>query len=384
LNCNRLLFSAYIVDENHNLVEVQQIDDSFVAELEHIRHTLKADSGKADVRHLRKIQMWGWLCGIAGLSTAWIIPNLLTAFLISLYRFTAWTMLAHHILHKGYDNVPGVPSRLTSNRFASGWRRWMDWPDWIWPPAWHLEHNVLHHYHLGETSDPDLVEINLDWLRRNKWPRVFKYILIFFMAGMWKYIYYAPNTWLEKNHPGKKIPPYGSFRFWQAFSLTGKKLWLNCFLPYIAFNFILIPAPFLLISPRAALFVCLNMVIAEWLTNFHTFLVIVTNHAGDDLPRFDRSMSGKKEFYVRQISGSVNFRTGAGLNDFMHGFLNYQIEHHLWPDMTMLQYKKAHPLVKSVAAKYGLPYLQQSVWKRLGKTVSIMVGTTSMRNGGHT
>lgn len=361
---------------------MQHIDDLFVADLDGIRQKVKAESGKADVRHLRKIHLWGVLCGIAGLATAWIIPNLLTAFLISMYRFSAWTMMAHHVLHKGYDHVPGISAGYTSKRFASGWRRWIDWPDWIWPSAWTLEHNVLHHYHLGENSDPDLVELNLQWLREKNWPIVIKYLFIFLMAGMWKYIYYAGNTmhaWFEKNHPHRKIPSYGSFQFWQPFSFTGRKLWLKCFLPYTFFNFILIPAPFLLISPRAALFVFLNMVLAEWITNFHTFLVIVTNHAGDDLPRFNTGMTGKKDFYVRQISGSVNYPTGSDFNDFMHGFLNYQIEHHLWPDMTMLQYKKAHPLVKAVALKYGIPYVQESVWKRLRKTVAIMTGRSSMQ-----
>lgn len=360
-----------------------RIEDQFVVEIEAIRRKIESSSGQDDLHHLRKIQGWGWLCGLLGLCTAWIIPNLITAFLISQYRFTTWTMSAHHILHKGYDRIPGIKPGNTSKLFASGWRRWIDWPDWIWPPAWKVEHNVLHHYHLSEVSDPDLVELNLQWLRQKKWPVVCKYVLIFLMAGMWKYIYYAGNTmhaWFEKNHPDKKIPSYGSFQFWQPFSFTGKNLWGHCFVPYLFFNFVLIPAPFLLISPRAALFVLLNLVMAEWITNFHTFLVIVTNHAGDDLPRFHTAMTGKKEFYLRQITGSVNFRTGSELNDFMHGFLNYQIEHHLWPDMTMLQYKRAQPLVKAVTEKYGLPYVQESVWRRLHKTIDIMTGNTKMKS----
>ena len=361
---------------------MQSVDDSFVAELDAIRQKLKAESGDADLRHLKKIRLWRYMCGLTGLATAWVIPNLFSAFLISMFRFTSWTMLAHHVLHKGYDQVPGVSPSNTSKVFALGWRRWIDWPDWIWPQAWTLEHNVMHHYHLGEHSDPDLVELNLQWLREKNWPVFLKYLFIFLMAGMWKYIYYAGNTmhaWFEKNHPDKKFPSYGSFQFWQPFSITGRKLWWNCFLPYLFFNFVLLPSLFLLISPTAAWFVLINLILAEWMTNFHTFLVIVTNHAGDDLPRFDTGMTSKKDFYVRQISGSVNYRTGSDLNDFMHGYLNYQIEHHLWPDMTMLQYKKAQPLVKAVALKYGIPYVQQSVWKRLGKTVSIMAGTSSMK-----
>ena len=42
----------------------------------------------------------------------------------------------------------------------------------------------------------------------------------------------------------------------------------------------------------------------------------------------------------------------------MHGYLNCKIERHLWPGMTMLQYRKVQPLVKSLAAEYGVSYVQ--------------------------
>ena len=62
------------------------------------------------------------------------------------------------------------------------------------------------------------------------------------------------------------------------------------------------------------------------------------------------------------------------LNDFFHGWLNYQIEHHLWPDLSMLSYQKAAPLVRAICAKHGVPYVQHNVFWRLKKTVDIMTG----------
>ena len=52
-------------------------------------------------------------------------------------------------------------------KFAVGslWRRCVDWLDWMLVEAWNLEHNQLHHYYLGETRDPDLVEVNLRMIR---------------------------------------------------------------------------------------------------------------------------------------------------------------------------------------------------------------------------
>ena len=45
----------------------------------------------------------------------------------------------------------------------------------------------------------------------------------------------------------------------------------------------------------------------------------------------------------------------------------------------MLSYQKAAPEVKEICAKHGVPYVQQSVFKRLVETADIMVGKTSMR-----
>ena len=101
-----------------------------------------------------------------------------------------------------------------------------------------------------------------------------------------------------------------------------------------------------------------NIILAELLTNLHSFIVIVTNHSGEDLYRFNTHVEPKTgEFYLRQIISSVNFDTGGDINDFLHGWLNYQIEHHLFPDLSMLQYRKAQPMVKELCKKYNIPYI---------------------------
>ena len=123
-----------------------------------------------------------------------------------------------------------------------------------------------------------------------------------------------------------------------------------------------------------------NLFLAELLTNAHGFLIVVTNHAGDDMYRFRngcRPYSGS--FYLRQVLSSTNFRTGGDLNNFLHGFLNYQIEHYLWPNLSMLSYQRAQPLVKDLCARHGVPYVQENVFLRLKKTLEIMTGATSMR-----
>jgi fatty acid desaturase len=158
---------------------------------------------------------------------------------------------------------------------------------------------------------------------------------------------------------------------------------LRCWLPYAAWRFGLAPALFLPLGWWAWLSVLVNSLVAEALTNFHSFLMIVPNHAGDDLHRFDGPVrGGKGEFYLRQVLGSANYRCGGDLNDTLHGWLNYQIEHHVWPDLTLLQYQRAQPRLKALCERHGVPYVQESVFRRFRKMVAVAVGAGKMKRVG--
>jgi fatty acid desaturase len=142
---------------------------------------------------------------------------------------------------------------------------------------------------------------------------------------------------------------------------------------------VLLPALFWPLGRWAVLSVLINSVLAELLTNVHAFVTIVPNHAGEDLYRFEDRTHSRADFYLRQVLGSTNYRCGGDLVDIMHGWLNYQIEHHLWPDMSLLQYRRAQPKVREICERHGVPYVQESVWRRCRKAVAIMVGDASLR-----
>jgi fatty acid desaturase len=159
----------------------------------------------------------------------------------------------------------------------------------------------------------------------------------------------------------------------------GRALWKNCWLYYGGLQFVGVPLLFLPLGLNAALFVLINSLLAEVLTNIHSFVMIVPNHAGEDLYRFKGAANGKAEFYLRQIIASTNYKCGTDLNDFFHGWLNYQIEHHLWPNLTLRQYQILQPQVKALCEKYGIPYAQESIVLRLKKMANIYAGTQQMK-----
>jgi len=353
--------------------------EAFAEELDALRDRAKRSLGPEDAAHLTKMERWGRTCSTLGYATAWIAPNPLSAALLSTGRITRWAMVGHHVTHRGYDRVPGVPKTRHSKVFAKGWRRLVDWFDWIEPEAWNTEHNLLHHYRLGEEADPDLVERNLEFLRGANVPRWTKRALVAIMATGWKFGYYAPNARYEHQNAMARrrgdAPVYANVHN----TLRDPALWLKALMPYFLGTFVVVPALFAPLGPWAVASVALNSVAAEALTNLHGFVVIVPNHVGDDIYRFEGTTEGRADFYLRQILGSTNFRTGGDLNDFLHGYLNYQIEHHLYPDLPMTALRRVQPEVKAICEKHGVPYVQESVFTRLKKTVAVMVGDADMR-----
>ncbi len=367
-----------------SLKSYQSVDRAQLAkDISELHRQALADMGPEDFRHLKRMERWGKLCTLVGYGTGWIVPNPLSALLISQGSFTRWTQVAHPVVHRGYDKLKPDDKNYTSKVFAKGWRRFLDWPDWMTPAGWHHEHDHLHHYSLGEITDPNNAQHNMEWLRQSTLPMWLRYLIVAVFSGIWKLSYYTPRTHKElcleaARHQQQTAPVMTRLGAWSLFTPQGRGLWLDSILPYMTYRFAVLPALFLPLGTVAATNVLLTSVMAEIFTNMHSFLVMIPNHAGDDVMMFDEKSNSKGEFYLRQILGSVNYPTGSNFNDFFYGWLNYQIEHHLWPDLPLSQYQKLQPQVQALCHKHNIPYCQQSVFKRLLKAVDIMVGKTSM------
>jgi fatty acid desaturase len=364
-------------------------------DIDAIKKTIGATT-REDFQHLLKLERWGRASTLTGFAIIiaisilvyqdaissllfWII-GIIGALLVSVGNVARWANVTHPILHGAYDKVPNIPARYTKDGYAKGLRRYIDWLDWIKPDAWAFEHNIMHHYHLGELDDPDNVEKNLEWLHKIQMPMFFKYAVVYIFAAFWKVAYYAPNTLRILDNKERKAtndPRSNSYEL-TPFTKNGRELWKHYFLPYGLFQFVLLPLLFFPLGMGAVLNVFILLIIAEAFANLHSFLVIVPNHSAEDIYQFSTPHKTQGEYYLRQIMGSVNYNTGSDLIDFMHGFLNYQVEHHLFPNMPHSFYQKMQPIVKDICIKHNLEYRQESVFKRILMTVDLMVGKTKL------
>lgn len=95
---------------------------------------------------------------------------------------------------------------------------------------------------------------------------------------------------------------------------------------------------------------------SQWVVNLYLGLVFAPNHKG--MPTWAGGL--KLSFLERQVLSSCNVRPGR-VSDYFFCGLNYQIEHHLFPNMPRVNFSRARAIVRPFCAAHGLPYEDLSV-----------------------
>ncbi|MFL6224952.1 MAG: fatty acid desaturase family protein [Actinomycetes bacterium] len=113
-------------------------------------------------------------------------------------------------------------------------------------------------------------------------------------------------------------------------------------------------ALFLVLSPlQAAVFI----VVQQGLFGLYLGCSFAPNHKG--MPTL--TDAEELDFLRTQVLTSRNVR-GSRLVDFLLGGLNYQIEHHLFPNMPRPNLRHAQPLVRAFCQEHDLPYSEATMF----------------------
>jgi linoleoyl-CoA desaturase len=62
------------------------------------------------------------------------------------------------------------------------------------------------------------------------------------------------------------------------------------------------------------------------------------------------------ERMLHQLATTCNFAPNNRLLFWFVGGLNYQVEHHLFPDICHVHYREIAPIVKATAEEFNIPY----------------------------
>ncbi len=207
--------------------------------------------------------------------------------------------------------------------------------------SWKIKHN-LHHAHTNqEDEDPDVDMPILSFTKEQyRARRGFQRFLSRYQA----YIYYPIGSLLNffvritslKFFILKFKPRYIPEIIWLLVGIV-----VMFILPFFVFP----------LAKAVTLFIVVNAAVGFYLLN-----VFAPNHKGMPVIAKDHKLS----FLEQQVMTSRNI-IGSAITDFVYLGLNYQIEHHLFPDCPRNNLKKIRPYIMDLCRKMNLEYTEVGI-----------------------
>jgi fatty acid desaturase len=129
-------------------------------------------------------------------------------------------------------------------------------------------------------------------------------------------------------------------------------------------HFALLASLFLVLSPFVAIAFIL---VAKATLGFYFGMLFAPNHKGMPIRKNAESL----EWLERQVLTSRNIRPSPVI-DFVYGGLNYQIEHHLFPTMPLMNLGRCRAIVRAYCERNGIPYHEVGFWASYREVASFL------------
>lgn len=107
--------------------------------------------------------------------------------------------------------------------------------------------------------------------------------------------------------------------------------------------------------------VLVGFVIMNMISGLILSLIFQMAHVVEDteFPLPDDSGNMEDSFMVHQLKTTSNFATKSPFLTWYSGGLNFQVEHHLFPNICHVHYPEISKIVKDTAEEYGYPYNEE-------------------------
>ncbi|MFT6415396.1 MAG: linoleoyl-CoA desaturase [Dokdonia sp.] len=230
--------------------------------------------------------------------------------------------------------------------------------------VWRIQHNVLHHTYTNiDHADDDLNApffLRFSPHAKHYKAHQFQHIYIWFFYGIstisWittkdfvRLKRYRDMGLLDKKNEYKKT----------LISMTAWKLL------YYSYALIL---P-MIVLPFAWWTILLAFLSMHFVTGLMVSIIFQVAHIMpvNEFPLPDEQGMMNDNWYAHQFATTCNFSPKSQLLFWFIGGLNYQVEHHVLPDVCHVHYKNLTKIVSETAQEYGMPYhvkksLLHAIW----------------------
>lgn len=221
------------------------------------------------------------------------------------------------------------------------------------PTAWKIQHNILHHRYTNIYGKDDDLEpygtMRLSPKAHYKPQYRYQHIYSFMLYGVVTLMWVLHKEFLQLNR-------------YQKIGLIKSKAYLRKQIAVLiaakAFYF-----GYVLVIPMLVL----DITFSQWLIAFLIFhfisgLIISTifqlAHVVNEthFPILNDEGNIENQWAIHQVQTTANFSPKSRVLFWFIGGLNYQIEHHLFPGISHIHYKKIAKIVQKTAKEFGVPY----------------------------
>jgi len=219
-------------------------------------------------------------------------------------------------------------------------------------PNWKIQHNQLHHSFTNiHGADEDIAgKAILRFSPHDTWRPIHRYQHIY----AWFLYSLMTISWITAKE-------FKQIAYYRREGLVSEKdfaiefrrlLFTKVF--YLVYTLV-IP---LIFAPVAAWVILVSFVFMHLIAGFILSCIFQPAHVipTSHFPLPDENGMMENSWAVHQLNTTSNFAPNNTILSWYVGGLNYQVEHHLFPNVCHVHYKKIAPIVEQTAKEFGLPY----------------------------
>lgn len=222
---------------------------------------------------------------------------------------------------------------------------------------WKIQHNVLHHTYTNiHEVDEDIsprgvlrMTPHSDWKFFHRFQFMYAWLIYGLMTIVWvlakdfaRINKYHRDGLIKKQHTDIRTE------------------WLILIATKVTYALYIFVIPMLVLN-IAWWQVLLGFFIMHYVAGFILAVIFQPAHVidGTEYPLPDETGTMENNWAIHQLLTTTNFANKSRVLSWYVGGLNFQIEHHLFPNVCHVHYRNISKIVKSTAEEFGLPYKSQ-------------------------
>lgn len=219
---------------------------------------------------------------------------------------------------------------------------------------WRIQHNILHHTYtnvagMDEDINPGAVLRFTPHAKRIKIHR-YQHYYAWFFYGLMTLLWFITKDY-------RQALRYKRYGLIETQKMTFAKHMAIIIVSKIIYGIVILGLPIYLL-PSPWWVTILGFLIMQFIAGLILAMIFQPAHVVPSSGYSEPDASGNVEadWAVNQMYNTANFAPKAKLLNWYVGGLNYQVEHHLFPNICHVHYSKIAPIVEATAKEFNIPY----------------------------